>query len=82
MVPLFVVVGSVVVVVLGRDVGVMVWWGSWCVVVRWSSCGDVVVVVIVVGSGDVADVGGMVVVNELMKEGGAHHDNIARNDEQ
>ena len=40
--PLFVVVGSVVVVVLCRGVGVIVWWGSWCVVV--TSCGDVVVV--------------------------------------
>ena len=38
------VVGSVVVVVLCRGVGVVVWWGSWCVVVTWSSCGDVVVV--------------------------------------
>ena len=43
-VPLFVVVGSVVVVVLCRGVGVMVWWGSRCVVVTWSSCGDVVIV--------------------------------------
>ena len=35
------------------------------------------------GRGDVADMGGMVVVNELTwDEGGAaHHDNIARNDE-
>ena len=32
--------------------------------------------VIVVGRGDVADVHGMVVVNELMEEGSAHHDNI------
>ena len=47
------------------------------------SCGDVVVVwwrghcvVIVVGHGDVADMGGMVVVNELTKEGSAHHDDI------
>ena len=32
--------------------------------------------VVVVGRGDVADVGGMVVVNELTKEGSAHHDDI------
>ena len=43
-VPLFVVVGSVVVVVLCHGVGVMVWWGSQYVVVMWSSCGDVVIV--------------------------------------
>ena len=36
------------------------------------------------GRGDVADVGGMVVVNELTWDegGGAHRDNIARNDER
>ena len=38
--------------------------------------------VVVVGRGDVADVGGMIVVNELTKEGSAHHDDIARNDER
>ena len=43
-VPLFVVVGSVVVVVLCCSVRVMVWWGSWCVVVTWLLCGDVAVV--------------------------------------
>ena len=36
------------------------------------------------GHGDVADVGGMVIVNELTWDegGGAHCDNIARNDER
>ena len=32
--------------------------------------------VVVVGCGDMADVHGMVIVNELMEEGSAHHDNI------
>ena len=40
--------------------------------------------VVVMGRGDVADVGGMVIVNELTWDegGGAHCDNIARNDER
>ena len=69
---LFVVVGSVVVVVLCRGVGVVVWWGSWCVVVTWSWWPHGRRVVVAVGRGGVADVGGLVVVSGLTwdEEGG------------
>ena len=40
---LLIVVGSVVVMVLCHGVGVMVWWGSRCVMVMRLSCGDMVV---------------------------------------
>ena len=38
----FVVVGSVGVMVLCRGVGLVVWWGLWCVVVMWLWCGYMV----------------------------------------
>ena len=79
------VAGSVVVVVFCRGVGVVVWWGSWCIVVRWSSCGEVVVVwslwsVMVTWQTWVA--WSLLVSWPGMEEGGAHHDNITRNNER
>ena len=68
----FVVVGSVGVVAVCRGVGLVVWWGLWCVVVTWSWWPHGRRVVVAVGRGGVADVGGMVVVSRLSwdEEGG------------